>query len=63
MVTAVGCPAPTDKVVTVGNKKFTEQFIAGQLNEAAVGGPWLHGRIEIRSLYRVPQGRDGIWRR
>ena len=26
-----GCPAPTDKVVTVGNKGFAEQFIIGQV--------------------------------
>jgi len=31
MVTAVGCPAPTGKVVTVGNKDFTEQYIIGQV--------------------------------
>jgi len=27
----VGCPAPQDKVVTVGCKNFTEQYIVGQL--------------------------------
>ncbi|MBA7571854.1 Osmoprotectant-binding protein OsmX [subsurface metagenome] len=31
IVMEVGCPAPTGKVVTVGNKDFTEQYIIGQM--------------------------------
>ena len=47
IVMEVGCPAPPDKVVTVGNKNFTEQYIVGQLMKQLLEDRGF--RVELRS--------------
>jgi len=58
IVMEVGCPAPSDKVVTVGNKNFTEQHIIGQMIKQLLEDRGF--RVELKSRRSSMYLREGM---